>query len=63
MSQWKAGPEKPRTPFCWACGRRFHGRVHARIRSADGAEHDVHKDCVQRCDGAEVIGGSSTVKP
>lgn len=58
MSAWKAGPEKPRTPFCWACSRRFHGRAFARIIEA-GVEHDVHKNCVPS--GAEVVGGSTTV--
>lgn len=42
---WKAGPEKPRTPFCWNCSRRFHGRVFARVLRY-GEEHDVHKNCV-----------------
>lgn len=58
MSHWKAGPEKPRTAFCWACGRRFHGRVFARVRDALGNEHDVHKACVP--DDCEVVLESTT---
>lgn len=46
--RWKAGPEKPRTKFCWSCSLPFHGRVHARVRGIDdGALHDVHKTCLQ----------------
>ncbi len=46
MGSWKAGPEKPRTKFCWVCSRAFRGRVHLRIKTlADGTEHDIHKSC------------------
>ena len=49
MGSWKAGPEKPRTPFCWSCSRRFHGRAHARIKMhSDDVEHDVHRNCAAR---------------
>lgn len=44
-TQWKAGPERPATRFCWECSRQLHGRAHARVIGPDGQEHDVHKDC------------------
>lgn len=59
MSGWKAGPEKPRTSYCWDCSRRFHGRVHATVIGYDGRLHDVHKTCVN---GRRVVGGSTTLK-
>lgn len=60
MSGWKAGPEKPKTRFCWDCSRQLHGRVHATIIGEDGERHDVHKTCIR---GREVVRESSTVKP
>ena len=59
MTRWKAGPEKPRTPWCWACSRRLHGRVFARVK-VDGVEHDVHKACAPP--GAPVVLESTTRK-
>jgi hypothetical protein len=60
MGAWRAGPERPKTSFCWDCSRQFHGRAHARIVGEDGAEHDVHKTCVR---GRRVVGGSTTRAP
>jgi hypothetical protein len=60
VSAWKAGPEKPRTRFCWHCSRQLHGRAHARILGEDGHEHDVHKACVK---GRTILAQSTTVKP
>lgn len=57
--RWKAGPERPRTSFCWECSRQLHGRVFARIVGGDGAEHDVHKACVG---GRDIVMQSTTVR-
>lgn len=62
MSGWKAGPEVPRTRFCWACSRRLHGRVHMRVRTPDGAEHDIHKSCQGRV-GSHTLVYESTTAP
>lgn len=63
MGRWKAGPEKPRTKFCWNCSKAFHGRVHARVRGIeDGALHDVHKACLAASlTVCELVYESSTV--
>ncbi|HTH66015.1 MAG TPA: hypothetical protein VL563_15125 [Gemmatimonadales bacterium] len=63
MSHWKAGPEAPRVPFCWQCDARLYGRVHARVKTADGAEHDVHKACVDAIEEPfEMVYESSTAR-
>ena len=67
MGSWKAGPEKPRTKFCWVCSREFHGRVHTRVRGEDGNEHEVHKACMSSLPHHEqeftVVYESSTARP
>ena len=60
MTRWKAGPERPKTKWCWDCSRPFQGRVFARIIGEDGNEHDVHKACIN---GHKVILASTTVRP
>lgn len=56
---WRAGPEKPRLSWCWECGRKLYGRVHATIIGEDGADHVVHKTCVL---GRRVVARSTTVR-
>lgn len=57
MGSWKADDKRPKTRFCWDCSRQLHGRVHARVVGEDGAEHDVHKTCVN---GRRVVDQSGT---
>ena len=59
MPRWKAGPERPKLPWCWECSRRLYGRVFAYVMGDDGYTHVVHKACAK---GREVIAESTTVR-
>lgn len=52
MPHWKAGPEKPKYPFCWLCSNKLYGRQFARV-VIDDIERHVHKACADEMPAAE----------